>query len=78
MTLHRHIDKIATRQRFCHGVFTRPRPTAVIHTFLSRCEAKVVQPIGYTIEKVLGEGKGVHNLADCYVRRIATKRLQRI
>jgi hypothetical protein len=28
MTPHRHIDKIATRQRFCHGVFTRPRPTA--------------------------------------------------
>jgi len=27
---HRHLAKVATRQRFCHNVFTRPRPAADI------------------------------------------------
>jgi hypothetical protein len=44
-------------------------------TFRSRREAKVVQPIGYTIEKILGERKGVHYRADRYIWRVATKRL---
>jgi len=28
MTTHRHIAEVATLQRFCQGVFTRPRPIA--------------------------------------------------
>jgi hypothetical protein len=53
-----------------------PPPITVILSFLSRREAKVVEPIRYTIEKIFGEGKRVHYLADRCIWRITTKRLQ--